>query len=66
MAEKTVTINLFGITSKEQAIRQSHFRAAEAAAARLGATRSDIFGLWDVPGHGELTHGQLIGLAARS
>lgn len=66
MAEKIVTINAFGCTSKEQAIRQSRFRAVEDAAIRVGATRSDIFGLWIVPGVGELTQGQLLDLAARS
>ena len=66
MAANTVTINAFGCTSKEQAIRQSLFRAVEVAAAQLGATRSDIFGLWNVPGHGELTQGQLLDLAGRA
>lgn len=34
-----------------------------AAASAMGATQADIVGLWNVPGHGELTSNQLIGLA---
>ncbi len=32
------------------------------AAKALGATPSDMMGLWEVPGHPELTNGQLISL----
>lgn len=39
--------------------------AAYAAANKLGAVPADIPGLWNVPGHPELTTGQLIDLAAR-
>ncbi|RSU57992.1 hypothetical protein [Sphingobium yanoikuyae] len=39
--------------------------AAYAAAKKLGAVPADIPGLWNVPGHPELTTGQLIDLAAR-
>jgi len=39
-------------------------QAIERAAERLGAARADIPGLWNVPGHPELTITQMLQLAA--
>lgn len=35
------------------------------AAKKLGATRADVPGLWNVPGHPELTTNQLLALAGQ-
>lgn len=45
----------------------SHVNAAQimAAAKKLGATMSDIPGLWNVPGYPELTCGQLVDVASK-
>lgn len=47
-------------------IPKHHGRVAAifAAAEKLGASNSDIPGLWTVPGHPELTTNQLLNLAA--
>lgn len=37
-----------------------------AAAYAMGATPADVPGLWNLPGHPELTSNQLIGLACRN
>jgi hypothetical protein len=37
----------------------------EAAVEKLGATPADIPGLWNLPGHPELTSQQLLDLASR-
>lgn len=39
--------------------------AVQRAAAKVGAVQADIPGLWNAPGHPELTTGQLLDLASR-